>query len=125
MKKICICSASEGLLLSDRDFFNGISWSRTTSPTIEWETPILREEEKKGKVLCKCGKYMRTHLHERTSHHEDGNAYGKSYYRMMATCSCDNPRPDIMICKNIDEVIQEHIDNIDYNIRKIKELINK
>ena len=89
IEKICLCSMMEA-----GEFDNKYRGSAHRPEAINWmkrgdgshETGPLRDEETWAKVRCQCGEYMKTYLE------------GKYHKRMIAGCSCDNPKPEIMEC---------------------------
>ena len=89
IEKLCLCSAMEA-----GEFDNAYLHSESRPETINWyknsdgsyETGLLKDEEVNAKVKCQCGKYMETHLK------------GRYHKRMVAVCSCDDPKPKIMEC---------------------------
>ena len=101
-----------------------IQWCKSTDGSY-YESETLKEDEKYSKVICQCGKYMKTHLHEHSYHDKNGNAYGKSWYEMIVTCTCDAPKPTTMECENIDEEINILLDDIIKNIEGLKSLMKQ
>lgn len=86
-EKLCLCSVMEA-----GEFDNKYRDSNHHPEAINWyknsdgsyETGSLKDEEVNAKVKCQCGKYMETHL------------VGRYHKRILAVCSCDNPKPKIM-----------------------------
>ncbi len=88
-EKLCLCSATEAGEFDDEYFhlesrLEAVNWYKNSDGS--YETGLLEDEEVRAKVRCQCGEYMKTRL--------DGR-YRK---RMIAICSCDNPKPKIMEC---------------------------
>ena len=101
MIKICICSCTDAERFENtyrntlyKNIPKTIHWVRKSDGS--FETGTFQNKEINGKVKCQCGKYMKTHLHEHTRHDEYGNAYGKSWYEMIANCSCNSPKPIVI-----------------------------
>ena len=85
---------------------------------------IVKFDEIDCKVKCKCGKYMKTHLHEHSLHDQYGNVYGKSHYEIIAACNCENPEPDIMECPST-EPLDIALENAVKALNKVQILINE
>lgn len=117
-EKICLCSIRDTAKFDDEYRYSNllgpgsIHWLKERDGS--FKTGVLRDDEVKGKVKCRCGKYMKTHLHEHSRHDEEGNAYGKSWYYMIAVCPCNDPEPALMECKEeIDDLINDTIKNLE------------
>ena len=129
IKKRCICTCEEPYRL---DYLYRNCNSSIVPEVIYciersgglFETGALKGNEIKGRILCQCGKYMKTHLHKHFHHDKNGNKYGKPKYEITARSNCDNPKPEIMECGEND-TIDVLLDNIIKNIEGIRSYIKQ
>lgn len=84
--KICICSSMDAGEFDDEYRYTtnkpmSIHWIRNSDGS--YGTGRLHPDEIGGKVICQCGKYMKTQSNDLFPD------------EMVATCSCDDPKPEI------------------------------